>query len=100
MSNEIPASTCAECGYLIDRSTPVRDDGSLAGPGALSICIGCGHIATFAADLSLVELTMAQRFELATNPDFQRQYLALQVALQSSWAKFPESDRRRVRPAE
>ena len=54
--------TCNRCGYLFDSVTGLTK-GSDAKPDDYSICLGCGHVTKFAPDLTLRELTEAERSE-------------------------------------
>jgi hypothetical protein len=52
----LPASRCTACGHLVDAASCVGNDGAPS-PGDFTVCIACGHIMGFAADLTLRELT-------------------------------------------
>jgi hypothetical protein len=61
-------AACTRCGYVCDAVTSTFSGGHEPSPGDYSMCIGCGHITTFAADLTLRELTEPERRE-AENDD-------------------------------
>ncbi len=52
---------CTSCGYVSDAVTSPFSGGHEPSPGDLSICIACGHLTAFAADLTLRELTEVER---------------------------------------
>jgi hypothetical protein len=58
---------CLNCGKTLNRATPVNDvDGPY--PGAITICVMCGHIMAFADDMSFRELTVEETLAVAGDP--------------------------------
>ncbi len=58
MTTEIPVNYCLLCGYKFECASTLGDDESeRPEPGSLSVCMKCGAVAKFAADLSVVPLT-------------------------------------------
>jgi len=57
----VPVSTCTNCGVLADAATGVAahdHEGEIVPePGDFTVCLQCGHIMTFADDLTLRDLT-------------------------------------------
>jgi DNA-directed RNA polymerase subunit N (RpoN/RPB10) len=57
---------CLNCGKVLDRATPMSDtDGP--SPGAITVCLTCGHIMAFADNLAFRELTDEEVKEIAGN---------------------------------
>jgi hypothetical protein len=50
--NRIPKQRCAACGYRMDKSTEAFGDAAPK-PGDVSICLACGAVQVFTADLTL-----------------------------------------------
>lgn len=54
----IPPTICVKCGYMTDRGSnadPTSEE--KAHENAVAICMGCGHLSVFAADLRLRPFT-------------------------------------------
>lgn len=64
----VPVSFCLSCGKELDAVTSVND-GDTPGPGAVTVCLACGHIAIFADDLTLRAPTREEELGIAGNPD-------------------------------
>lgn len=64
---DVPLSACTNCGHLMDAATGVSEDESdpTPSPQSFTICIRCGHILAFAEDLTLRDLTDAERVMVA-----------------------------------
>jgi hypothetical protein len=72
---KVKLSKCSCCGKPLDAAAGVEDnDKAGPTPGAFSLCIYCGHLAAYADDLSLRELTDEETHEVAGD----RQLLAIQ----------------------
>ncbi len=57
MSHKLPnLQCCVECGYMMDATTELFDSNKPA-PGAISICISCGHVSIFDERLNHAEPT-------------------------------------------
>ena len=66
-SRKIKKSDCLSCGKTLDAAKGV--DGAVRPtPGSISICLYCGHIAAYAKNLALRELTDKEIIEVAGNP--------------------------------
>jgi hypothetical protein len=57
-------ATCLECGAVFDAATGVGN-ASQPNPGSIAICVKCGHIQAFDAQLQFRQLTDAERGALA-----------------------------------
>ena len=57
---EMPENSCLSCGHVMDRASGVNTDAQPM-PGALTICIRCGHMMAFAEDLTFRELTRKEK---------------------------------------
>ena len=57
--NRIPRTECPICGYAMDEATGVEPG---AGPreGSLSLCLSCGELMVFRADLTQRRMTAAE----------------------------------------
>lgn len=62
-----PATICPSCGRTLDAAQNLQD--AQPTPGDFSICLECGHLMTFADDLSLRSLTREEEIEIAGNKD-------------------------------
>ena len=51
-----PASACSSCGTFNDAATSVDGD-KKPDAGSITVCLWCGHIMAYDADLKLRELT-------------------------------------------
>jgi len=51
-----PPSPCLHCGALNDAAFSVGNDAEPS-PGAITMCLECGHVMAFADDMSLRALT-------------------------------------------
>jgi hypothetical protein len=72
-----PESICLSCGYSLDGATGI--DGHSPRAGDISICLYCGHLQTYDADLKLCNLTDEQMLEVAGDKNVLRaQELAAQ----------------------
>ena len=54
------SSHCPYCGYELDGATSPRDQSMMPSPGDVSICIECGGICLFTADLRLRKPTLEE----------------------------------------
>jgi len=79
-NHEVPPSACTNCGELLDMATGVTEDlNDDPMPGVrecFTICIRCGHIMTFAEDLTLRDLTDEEALAVAGD----KRMLAIQRA--------------------
>jgi len=57
----VPLSACTDCGHQMDAANCVSEDehgrDHKPGPGAITICIRCGHIMAYTDSLTLRDLT-------------------------------------------
>jgi len=74
----IPASSCLNCGKLLDAATGVLEYGfdATPDPGDLTVCIACGHLMAFGDDLQLRDLTAEEMKDAAGD----RRIIAIQEA--------------------
>lgn len=61
------------CGYPHDDATSAQFNEARPKPGDISICAGCGVIATFDEDLRVVPMTEHQANEMLSNPKMVEQ---------------------------
>lgn len=47
--------SCSKCGYVMDCATSARDDGAIAGPGDVTLCLKCGKVFVFGPTMELVD---------------------------------------------
>lgn len=64
-TTRIEGTACTNCGKLQDACTVVNEENSRPNPGDCSICLECGHLMVFAADLTLRNPTDAEMHEMA-----------------------------------
>lgn len=67
---EVPASACCECGYVSDRAG--GNDGTAPKEGDAALCIKCGSLNFYGADLRQRRPTEAEMLEAASDPEIQR----------------------------
>ena len=65
--HRLPPSPCLHCGALTDTAFSVGGDNAPS-PGAITLCIECGHIMAFADDLTLRNLTSEEIHAVAGDP--------------------------------
>jgi len=68
----IPKCKCPSCGTDNDATTATPGTNSGPKPGDITICWDCGHIAAFADDLTIRDLTDAKAKEIAGHPNLLR----------------------------
>lgn len=67
----VPESNCSHCHKKLDRVTdPLYDQ--VPTPGAITICMTCGHVMAFAEDMRLRELTEQEMMDIAGHKDILR----------------------------
>jgi predicted RNA-binding Zn-ribbon protein involved in translation (DUF1610 family) len=66
-SIKTPECSCPSCGKVFDMASNLfgRAKPKL---GDISVCISCGHIMAFNADMTCLNLTDAEMVEIAGNP--------------------------------
>ena len=68
--NETPMQgTCLQCGTKLECATGIFG-AKRPRPGSLMACLQCGHVMAMADDMTLRELTRAERRRLARDPRF------------------------------
>jgi hypothetical protein len=85
----LPAVACLACGKIMDAATTLTGD---HGPrsGDISLCLYCGHLAAFDAELRLRPLTDAEIVEIAGAPVI----IEAQKARGAIMAKKPKASKR------
>ncbi len=72
-THKLPATKCPACGRTNNRSSAVEGvDPTPPEPGDVSICIGCGSIGIYTADLGMRAPTMVEVSELMRMPQVVR----------------------------
>ena len=66
LSIDLPEQRCAACGYKFDQTTGL-DTEAQPRPGDVSICIACGAIQIFKADLTMRNPTAQERLKCERN---------------------------------
>jgi len=61
------ASRCPQCSYRLDASTKAHGEKGAPEEGDASVCINCGQVLIYAADLSLRKATAEEIRELMDN---------------------------------
>jgi hypothetical protein len=72
MTKSVPRNLCLGCGHMCDLATQVTDSGAITEaqptPGAITICIRCGHVMAFDGALRFRELSRAERLQAERDP--------------------------------
>jgi hypothetical protein len=72
MTSEVPANLCLGCGHMCDLASQITDSGAVKEarptPGAITICIRCGHVMAFDEALRFRELSRAERHRVERDP--------------------------------
>src|SRR5262245_33137345 len=94
-----PSNHCLECGYELDcAAAPGTEPRRAPQAGDLSICVACGHLTVFDAELKLREPTQAEILEVAGDETLLK-YMKARMRLRSekmtehdlkSWPEFFE----------
>lgn len=66
-TTRVPMSRCLSCGKELDAVAGLHE-GDTPDPGAVALCLACGHIAIFADDLTLRQPTREEELEIAGDP--------------------------------
>lgn len=56
---------CLSCGKLLDGAMATDDQGGTPEPGAITVCIYCGHLMAFTRDMMLRELNTLEAHYIA-----------------------------------
>lgn len=81
-SQKLPTSACLYCKTKLNAATSMGS-ASKVHPGAITICIACGHVMAFDGNLQLRELTGEEMIMIAGNKrilEVQRARAAARVA--------------------
>jgi len=65
--HDMPEQKCLRCGHEFDSASAVGRDATPK-EGDATLCIGCGHLMVFGADLMLRELTEDEHLEMGMDP--------------------------------
>jgi hypothetical protein len=72
MTSEVPANLCLRCGHMCDLASQITDSGAVKEarptPGAIAICIRCGHVMAFDQALRFRELSRAEGRQVERDP--------------------------------
>jgi len=71
-TSEVPRMSCPKCGKEVDRASSPFGDYEVA-PGCVSVCIYCGAVNLFDADLRLRKPTAMEMAGLKTQAEAWRQ---------------------------
>jgi hypothetical protein len=67
-NTRVPQSACPFCFARLDAATSIR--GFVPTPGSYSICLDCGRLLVFTADLELRKPTMEEHLEVESSTEF------------------------------
>lgn len=68
--SDVPSSACLACGYVCDAVTcATRGNDVIPDEGCLTICLRCGHLMAFDAELQLRDLTDEEMYKIAGRKD-------------------------------
>lgn len=76
-STRTPPTLCVQCGYFFNAAAEVKAEGVPPHAGAIGVCVNCGHAGIYQADLTIREMTQAERDSLA--PETHRQLAMARV---------------------
>lgn len=79
--HRLPLSHCLRCGNKLDAASSGEGDEELPAEGDLSLCIYCGHLATYKADLTLRLLSDAELDELMRDAEMADLVLNMRRAI-------------------
>lgn len=71
MTVRTPPTKCLNCGHHLNRAGHYATDDAPE-PGNFTVCVYCGHLMAFAADLTMRELTGEEIHAAAGLPDLLR----------------------------
>jgi Zn ribbon nucleic-acid-binding protein len=64
---KLPMDHCLSCGHAMELASSLENQ--MPSEGATTICIKCGHIMAFDAQLKFRELTDAEMLKIAGDPE-------------------------------
>lgn len=76
-----PITMCWHCDHALDAATELFEGTATPEPGAISLCLYCGAVATFGPDLILYPPTREELDDLEKDIEFRKMYT------QFSWAR-------------
>jgi hypothetical protein len=86
-SERTAPNRCLKCGEITDAASGVVNQHARntkkPTPGAIMLCLYCGHAMAFAADMSPRELTADEQRHLAHDVKFQMARVALDMAIKA-----------------
>jgi hypothetical protein len=65
-TTRVPLGACATCGHKLDSATSIG--ANVPSEGSVSICVGCGALSIFTADLTLRPPTPKEMREISLYP--------------------------------
>jgi hypothetical protein len=69
MTGRLKISHCTSCGEFFDAATSFADPGAKPAPDDWTICLYCGHLMAFDADLRVRDLTDEERSDAARDEE-------------------------------
>lgn len=93
-THRIDAGACLKCHAPMTASTSV-DGTSAPEPGDVTVCLYCGHLMEFGADLKLIEPSDETIVSFVGNPD-----LLKAMRITGQWRAEHEAERERKEPSQ
>ena len=78
--NRVPETLCWHCDRMLDSMDPIGSEIKPT-PGAISLCMYCGAVATLDSDLRMIMPTRELLDDLETNEEF------IQAYMRFAWAR-------------
>lgn len=82
-SHKVKSNSCLGCGHHMDMAAQVAGD-EKPRPGDVTLCIRCGHVMIFDADLSFRNMNEAEQREIEQDPQVQKVILAIKNVQQTA----------------
>jgi hypothetical protein len=72
MTTRLPLEPCIECGNLLDAASFPMSEKVKPRPGDISMCVACGHLTAFTADMHRRALNDQEMHDIAADPNILR----------------------------
>jgi hypothetical protein len=72
-----PLCSCLACGHRLNAGAAPDDSGALPGPNDLTVCLQCGAVMKYAADMTLRGMSDEEMDELTNDADWMNEVARL-----------------------
>lgn len=93
MSFRVAPAFCPYCKYGFDQSSNIRDGRRKPRPGNYTLCISCGGVLVYDAELRARAPTTAETLELEGRPELRRWIATAQSVIRSRTEPLPSQAR-------